>query len=85
MIWRKAIELNPKDLTYYAELAVVNMRVGRNEAALKALQDALAIDPKYAEAYRLMGIAQLADEEESKKLAKVLPKRKNWVILMLMS
>lgn len=55
----KAIELNPKELTYYAELAVVNMRVGRNEEALKVLQDALAIDSKYAEAYRLMGIAQL--------------------------
>ena len=55
----KAIELNPKDLTYRAELAVVNIRVGRNEEALKILQDALAIDPKYAEAYRLMGIAQL--------------------------
>ena len=55
----KAIELNLKELTYYAELAVVNMRVGRNEAALKALQDALAIDTKYAEAYRLMGIAHL--------------------------
>lgn len=56
----KAIELNPKDLTYRAELAVVNIRVGRNEEALKILQDALAIDPKYAEAYRLMGIAQLS-------------------------
>ena len=55
----KAIELNPKELTYYAELAVVNMRVGRNEEALKVLKDALAIDSKYAEAYRLMGIAQL--------------------------
>ena len=55
----KAIELNPKDLTYYAELAVVNMRVGRNEEALKVLQDVLAIDSKYAEAYRLKGIAQL--------------------------
>lgn len=55
----KAIELSPKDLTYYAELAVVNLRVGRNEDALKVLQDALKIDPKYAEAYRLTGIAQL--------------------------
>lgn len=55
----KAIELNPKDLTYRSELAVVNIRVGRNEEAIKVLQDALAIDPKYAEAYRLMGIAQL--------------------------
>lgn len=55
----KAIELNPKDLTYRSELAVVNIRVGRNEEALKVLQDALEIDPKYAEAYRLMGVAQL--------------------------
>lgn len=55
----KAIELNPKDLTYRSELAVVNIRVGRNEEALKVLQDALEIDPKYGEAYRLMGVAQL--------------------------
>lgn len=55
----KAIELNPKDLTYRAELAVVNIRVGRNEDAVSALKAALKIDPKYAEAYRLMGIAQI--------------------------
>ena len=51
--------MNPKDLTYRAELAVVNIRVGRNEEALKILQDALAIDPKYAEAYRLLGLCQI--------------------------
>lgn len=55
----KAIELNPKDLTYRAELAVINLRVGRNEEAMKVLDEALKIDPKYAEAYRLKGIAQL--------------------------
>ena len=33
----KAIELNPKDLTYRAELAVINIRVGRNEEAVKIL------------------------------------------------
>ena len=55
----KAIELNPKDLTYRAELAVINIRVGRNEEALKVLDEALKIDSKYAEAYRLKGIAQL--------------------------
>ena len=63
----KAIELSPKDLTYRAELAVVNIRVGRNEEALKVLQDALAIDSKYAEAYRLMGIA---DEKEAGSVPK---------------
>lgn len=55
----KAIELSPKDLTYRAELAVINIRVGRNDEALKVLKAALEIDPKYAEAYRLMGIAQV--------------------------
>lgn len=55
----KAIELNPNDLTYRAEQAVVNLRVGRSEEAVKILKDALAIDPKYAEAYRLLGVCQL--------------------------
>lgn len=53
----KAIELNPKELLYRAELAVVNIRVGRSEEAVKVLQDALQIDPSYSEAYRLMGLA----------------------------
>ena len=66
----KAIELSPKDLTYRAELAVVNIRVGRNEEALKVLQDALAIDSKYAEAYRLMGIAQLQMKKEAGSVPK---------------
>lgn len=55
----KAIEMNPKDLVYRAELAVINIRVGRNEEAVKVLKEALEIDPKYAEGYRLMGIAQV--------------------------
>ncbi len=55
----KAIELNPDDLTYRAELAVVNIRIGRYEEALEILKAALEKDAKYAEAYRLMGIVQL--------------------------
>lgn len=77
----KAIELSPKDLTYRAELAVVNIRVGRNEEALKVLQDALAIDSKYAEAYRLMGIVQL-QMKRNRKRAKVLPRQRNWATRM---
>lgn len=65
----KAIELNPKDLTYRAELAVVNIRVGRNEDALNVLKAALEVDPKYAEAYRLMGIAQIQMKQKSEACA----------------
>lgn len=52
-----AIEMNPEELTYRAELAVANMRVGRNEEALQVLADAEKIDPSYSEIYRLRGLA----------------------------
>ena len=63
----KAIELNPNEMLYRAELAVVNIRVGRSEEAVKILQDALTIQPQYAEAYRLMGQAyiQLKKQNEA--------------------
>ena len=63
----KAIELAPQELLYRAELAVVNIRVGRNEEAIRVLQEALKIEPKYAEAYRLMGQAyiQLKKKDEA--------------------
>lgn len=65
----KAIDLNPKDLTYRAELAVVNIRVGRNEDAMNVLKAALEIDPKYAEAYRLLGIAQIQMKKKDEACA----------------
>ncbi len=55
--YAEAIEMNPEELTYRAELAVVNMRVGRNEEALQVLADAEKIDPSYSEIYRLRGLA----------------------------
>ena len=63
----KAIELAPDELLYRAELAVVNIRVGRNEEAIRILQEALKIEPEYAEAYRLMGQAyiQLQKKDEA--------------------
>ena len=63
----KAIELAPNELLYRAELAVVNIRVGRSEEAVRILQEALKIEPNYAEAYRLMGQAyiQLKKKDEA--------------------
>ena len=55
----KAIELNPTELTYRAEQAVINLRVGRYEEAVTTLNEALKLDSKYAEAYRLLGICQV--------------------------
>lgn len=55
----KAVELNPTDLTYQAENAVVNLRVGRYEEAIQILNNILKTDPKYGEAYRLLGLCQI--------------------------
>ena len=59
----EAVELNPNELTYRAELAVVNMRVGRNEEAVKVLDEAIAKDATYAELYRLKGLALLQQKK----------------------
>ncbi len=62
--YAEAIELNPNELTYRAELAVVNMRVGRNDEAVKVLDEAIAKDATYAELYRLKGLALLQQKKE---------------------
>ena len=65
----KAVELNPNDLTYQAEQAAVNLRVGRYDTAMKLLQVIIQTNPKYAEAYRLLGLChiQLKQKEEACK------------------
>lgn len=55
----KAIELNPKDLMYQTEQAVVNLRVGRYEEAINGLNNVLKADSEYAEAYRLLGLCHI--------------------------
>ena len=55
----KAIELNPEEVMYKSEQAMVNLRVGRNEEALNILNGVIAGKPDYAEAYRLQGLTYL--------------------------
>ena len=67
--------LNPDDLTYRAELAVVNMRVGRNDEAVRILDVAIAKDATYAELYRLKGLA-LLQQKKNKEARAALDKAK---------
>ncbi|MCD8310309.1 MAG: serine protease [Prevotellaceae bacterium] len=64
-----AIEASPEELTYYAELAVINLRVARNEEAIEVLKKALQIDPQYGEAYRLMGLGQVQMKQNKEACA----------------
>ena len=64
---------------------VVNLRVGRYEEALNVLKAALEKDPKYAEAYRLMGIAQLQMKKDKEACVQLCQgKGKGWVTPMWM-
>lgn len=61
----KAIELNPQEPLYHTELGVINLRVGRNEEAVTALNKAIQIDANYTDAYRLLGIAMIQLKKNS--------------------
>lgn len=65
----KAIELNPNELTYRAEQAVVNLRVGRTEEAVTVLNEALKLDPKFSELYRLLGLCQIQQKKNNEACA----------------
>lgn len=55
----KAVEMEPSNKEYLAEYGAVNLRIARYDEAIKNLKDALAIDPKFAACYRLIGFCQL--------------------------
>ena len=54
----RACYLNPKEPTYYAEWASLDIRVNRYEEGIKAAQACIAIAPEYADGYLLLGILQ---------------------------
>ena len=51
---------------------VVLYRIGEPEEAIKAARRATELDPRYAEAYRLMGICQLAVKQREEGQASLL-------------
>lgn len=71
----KAIELNPGEITYRAELAVINLRVGRNEEALRVLEEAMTQEADNAELYRLKGLT-LVQMKRQKEACEALAKAK---------
>ena len=62
-----AINLKPSALQYHTELAGLNLIVGRTEKAVELLEQVLAKDADYAEAYRVKGLClkQLKKDKEA--------------------
>lgn len=65
----KAISLEPKEALYYAEAAALNYRVGQLDDAIEYSKKAIAIDEKFPDPYRIIGVCynQKGNKAEAKK------------------
>lgn len=58
-----AVDSKPNDMVYLVEQAALNLRVGRSDVAVKQLQNAITVDPKYPEAYRILGLCYIEQKK----------------------
>lgn len=69
----RACFLNPKEPTYFAEWASLDLRVKRYDEAISAATKCIELAPEYADGYLLLGLAQIEKgmkEEGLKNLEK---------------
>jgi predicted Zn-dependent protease len=64
-----AIDLKPKEMLYRVEQGAMNLRVNRIDVAVKQLQEAIKIDPKFAETYRILGLCQIEQKKNQEACA----------------
>lgn len=54
----RAIQINPKEILYYAEKASLEIRVGMYDGAIATAQECLGIDANNSDGYLFLGLAQ---------------------------
>lgn len=64
-----AIALNPKEPTYYAEKASLELRVKMVDDAIKTASRCIELAPEYADGYLLLGLAQITKGNKTEGLA----------------
>ena len=78
---KKAIELSPRNPSYYLEKAVIEVSVNLLEDCVKTCQTVISLDPSISDTYRILGYAQfqLGDKESAKtNLQKALDMKDEW-------
>ena len=65
----KAMSIEPKEPLYCAEAAALNFRIGQLDDAIEYAKKAIAIDDKFPDAYRIIGVCynQKGNKAEAKK------------------
>ena len=54
----RCIIVNPREVTYYAEMASLDLRVKRYDQAIEVAQRCTQLEPTYADAWLILGLAQ---------------------------
>ena len=54
----RAIQMNPKEVLYYAEKASLEVRVGLYDDAIATSKECIAVDPNASDGYLFLGLAQ---------------------------
>lgn len=65
----RAVKLAPHEPVFRAEEAAVNYRVGQIDEAISAAKEAILLDDKFPDAYRILGVcmSQKGDKAEARK------------------
>lgn len=64
----KAIEMNGKEPTYYAELANLQLRVNMIDKAMTSAKKCIEIAPKYSSGYLVLGLIQIKKGDKTNGL-----------------
>lgn len=64
-----AILLDPKEPTYYAEKASLELKVNMPDEALKTAELCVKVAPEYSDGYLILGLAQIKKENKTEGLA----------------
>lgn len=62
----KAIRLSPQEVVFYAECAALNFRVGQVDDAIHYAEQAVKLDQKFPDAYRILGVCYSQKGDKAK-------------------
>ncbi len=77
-MWQQALQdiaiaarLDPKEALYPTEAANIFLRINKPETAIDAAKQAIQLDPQFADAYLLLGIAQCESKNKTEGLKNI--------------